>query len=237
MQYKVEFSNGRVFYMTKLKSSLVVAAMLLALPAFAEDASPHARWESAIAAFEKKDAKSPPPKHANLFVGSSSIVMWNLEESFPEYEVINRGFGGSQTADSVHFADRIVIPHEPDVVFLYAGDNDIAAGKSPEQVFEDYKVFVAKVHEALPKTKIVYIAIKPSTARWKLVGKMREANALVEEETKSNDLLAFIDIDPLMLGDDGTPRKDFLLGDGLHLTKSGYAVWAQVVRPYLKPSK
>jgi lysophospholipase L1-like esterase len=215
----------------------IAAATLVTLfvfPVFAEEASPHARWEKAIQRFEEKDKESPPPKHANLFVGSSSIVMWNLDESFPEYEVINRGFGGSETADSTYFADRIVIPHEPDVVFLYAGDNDIAGGKSPAQVFEDFKAFVAKVHEALPDTKIVYIAIKPSTARWNLVGKMRETNALVEEETESNDLLAFIDIDPLMLGEDGTPREDFLLSDGLHLTKSGYAVWAEAVRPHLK---
>ncbi len=208
---------------------------VLSIPAFADDASPHVRWESAIAALEKKDAESPPPKHANLFVGSSSIVMWKLEESFPDHDVINRGFGGSQTSDSTYFADRIVIPHEPDVVFLYAGDNDIAAGKSPDQVFDDYKAFVAKVHTALPETKIVYIAIKPSIARWKLVDQMRRANALVQEETESNELLAFVDIDPLMLGEDGKPREDFLLGDGLHMTKAGYAVWAEVVKPYLKP--
>lgn len=215
----------------------IIGITLCALPAFAEDTSPHARWESAIAAFEKQDAESPPPKHANLFVGSSSIRMWKLEESFPQYEVINRGFGGSQTADSTYFADRIVIPYEPDVVFLYAGDNDIAGGKSPEQVFEDYKAFVAKVHDSLPDTKIVYIAIKPSIARWKLVGEMREANALIAKETESSDLLAFIDIDPLMLDEDGQPREDYLLGDGLHLTKSGYAVWAEVVKPYLKAAK
>jgi len=215
---------------------IITAIALLAFPAFADDASPHTRWEKAIQKFEEQDKVSPPPKHANLFVGSSSIVMWDLDESFPEYEVINRGFGGSQTADSTYFADRIVIPHKPNVVFLYAGDNDIADGKSPAQVFDDYKAFVAKVHGALPKTKIVYIAIKPSTARWNLVDKMRKANALVEKETKSNELLAFIDIDPLMLDEDGKPREDFLLGDGLHLTKSGYAVWAEVVRPHLKPA-
>ena len=163
--------------------------------------------------------------------------MWKLEESFPEYEVINRGFGGSQTADSTYFADRIVIPYQPEVVFIYAGDNDIAAGKSPEQVFEDYKAFVAKVHGALPDTKIVYIAIKPSIARWNLVEEMRAANALIAKETESSDLLAFVDIDPLMLGEDGKPREDYLLGDGLHLTKSGYAVWAEVVKPYLKAAK
>jgi lysophospholipase L1-like esterase len=160
--------------------------------------------------------------------------MWDLEESFPEFDVINRGFGGSQTIDSVHFADRIVIKHAPDVVLLYAGDNDIAAGKTPKQVFEDFEAFVAKVHAALPETKIVYIAIKPSVARWNLVEDMRAANALIAAETEKHDLLAFVDIDPLMLGEDGKPREDYLLADGLHLTKDGYKVWAEVVRPHLK---
>ena len=219
--------------MKQIRLSILVA--LVIVPAFANDASPSARWETAIQKFEEQDAKSPPPKHANLFVGSSSIRMWNLEESFREFDVINRGFGGSQTIDSVHFAERIVIKHAPAVVVLYAGDNDIAAGKDAEQVFEDYKAFVAKVHDALPETKIAYIAIKPSTARWNLVDEMREANALVQAETEKSELLEFVDIDPLMLNDEGTPREDFLLGDGLHLTKDGYKVWADVVRPHLKP--
>ena len=211
--------------------SIAILALLFSLPAFADDTDPFARWEPAIQKFEKQDAKSPPPKHANLFVGSSSIRMWSLEESFPEFDVINRGFGGSQTADSVHFADRLVIKHAPAVVLLYAGDNDIAAGKDAEEVFEDYKAFVAKVHAALPETKIGYIAIKPSIARWNLV------DALIKAETEKNDLLEFIDIDPLMLNDEGEPRQDFLLDDGLHLTKEGYKVWADVVRPHLKPKE
>ena len=190
------------------------------------------RWEKDIAAFEAKDAKSPPPKRAVLFVGSSSIRMWNLKESVPGVEVLNRGFGGSEVADSVRYAKRIVIPPAPRVVVLYAGDNDLANGKSPKRVLADFKEFVGVVSGALPKTKIVYIGVKPSIQRWKLIDKIREANRLIHDyitEQKS-DKLAFVDVDKPMLDEDGKPRADLLLDDGLHLNEKGYELWAKLVR-------
>ena len=138
------------------------------------------RWESAIRDFEAQDRKQPPAPDGIVFVGSSSIRLWKLTESFPGLEAINRGFGGSQLADSVRYADRIVTAYRPKLVVLYAGDNDLAAGRSPEQVFADFKHFVAKVHAALPKTRILYIGIKPSLSRWKLIDKIRDANRRIK---------------------------------------------------------
>src|SRR5580765_197613 len=106
-----------------------------------------------IAAFATSDKSNPPPKDAILFLGSSSIRLWqSLAHDFPEHKVINRGFGGSHLADCALLADRIVIPYRPKMVLLYAGDNDIAEGRTPEEVFADFKTFVKKVHLALPKT-------------------------------------------------------------------------------------
>jgi lysophospholipase L1-like esterase len=190
------------------------------------------KWEKDIAAFEAQDAKTPPPKNAVLFVGSSSIRLWKLKESFPDLPTIHRGFGGSEVADSVRYAKRIVTPHAPRVVVLYAGDNDIANGKSPERVLADVKDFIALVKNALPETKIVYIGIKPSVQRWKLIDKIRAANRLVHDyvaEQKS-EKLAFVDVDRPMLGADGKPRADLLLDDGLHLNEQGYALWTKLLR-------
>lgn len=192
------------------------------------------RWEQAIAAFEKSDAKHPPPQNAILFAGSSSIRKWDLKRSFPKLTTINRGFGGSQIADSVHFADRIILKHKPKIVVLYAGDNDVAAGKSPQRVAADFRRFVQTVHKALPRTKILFIAIKPSLRRWKLVGKMRQANRLIAKQCAANDRLTYIDIDKPMLGKDGKPRPELFVKDGLHLSPAGYAVWAKLLRPHLK---
>lgn len=116
------------------------------------------RWEKAIQSFENKDKKTPPPKNAVLFVGSSSIRMWDLPKYFPGLKVINRGFGGSQVADSVQYMSRIITPHIPQVVVLYAGDNDIAAGKSPETVFSDFKKFADSLRRDLPEARLIYIS-------------------------------------------------------------------------------
>jgi lysophospholipase L1-like esterase len=193
------------------------------------------KWETDIAAFEAQDAKSSPPHGAVLFVGSSSIRLWNLKESFPDLQTINRGFGGSELADSVRYADRIVIKHRPSVVVLYAGDNDIAAGKSPKRILSDFQQFVRVVQCRLPDTKIIYIAVKPSIQRWSLIDKIRETNRLIHDDIagQKSDKLAFLDIEKPMLGDDGKPRADLLQNDGLHLNRDGYKLWASLLRPLL----
>jgi lysophospholipase L1-like esterase len=191
------------------------------------------RWEKTIQRFEAGDAKSPPKAGGILFIGSSSIRGWKLGEFFSDLSVINRGFGGSQIVDSTQFAERIVFPYKPKTIVLYAGDNDVAAGKSPKQVAADYGAFVAKVQAALPNTKIVYIAIKPSIKRWALVEKMREANRLIRTATEKDSLQAFVDIDKPMIGADGRPRKELFLKDGLHLNADGYKLWAKLVRAEL----
>ena len=207
------------------------------LPSCAEEPkppSPSARWEKSIAAFEAADAKSPPTKGGIVFVGSSSIRMWKLEESFPGLNVLNRGFGGSEVADSLHFADRIIFPYEPTHVVVYAGDNDIAKGKTPQRVASDFKKLTDAIHERLPKTHVLFIAIKPSTKRWSMYEKMADANQRIRDQAELDDLLTFIDIATPMLGEDGTPKAELFLGDGLHLTPKGYALWTPLVKAGLK---
>ncbi len=191
-------------------------------------------WEKAIQAFEARDQKTPPPKGAILFAGSSSIVGWNLPKYFPDLKAVNRGFGGSAIADSVEHADRILIPLEPRIVVFYAGDNDVASGKAPEKVCDDYKAFVKKVHDALPETKIIFITIKPSIARWKLWDKMQAANKLIAEFVKSDKRLGYVDVGPPMLGEDGKPKAELFVKDGLHLSAEGYKLWTSLVLPQLK---
>ncbi len=196
--------------------------------------APPDRWEKAIAAFEARDKTDPPPKHALLFVGSSSIRGWDLGVSFPDRMTINRGFGGSEISDSIRYADRIIIPYQPRVVVVYAGDNDIAKGKDAKTVFKDYRTFTRTIHESLPKARIVFVAIKPSIKRWGLVEEMRKANRMIREATTKDARLEFVDVDTPMIGDDGQPRKELFKADGLHLNKQGYELWAKLVRPHLK---
>ena len=192
------------------------------------------RWESSIAEFEADDEANPPAEGGIVFLGSSSIRMWDVQKWFPDLPVVNRGFGGSQIADSVFFAERVVVPRKPRVIVFYAGDNDIAGGKTPERVFADYEAFVAKIHKNLPETKIVYIAIKPSLRRWNLVEPMRKANQMIEELSSKDDLLEYIDVDAPMLGEDGRPREELFRKDGLHMTDAGYKIWTDLVMPHVR---
>lgn len=193
-----------------------------------------ARFEKDIAALEASDKTNRPPRRPILFVGSSSIRLWKtLAEDFPKHKVLNRGFGGSHVSDSVAFAERIVTPYKPRMVLMYAGDNDIGAGKTPEQVLKDFQAFVAKVHAADKKTKIAYIAIKPSLKRWNLVGQVKEANRLIAEYCKSDKRLDYIDVFTPMLGADGKPKPELFVKDGLHMTPEGYAIWTAVVKKHL----
>jgi lysophospholipase L1-like esterase len=191
-----------------------------------------APFAAEIEAFEQSDRTNPPPQNAVLFVGSSSIRLWKtLKQDFPDLTVINRGFGGSQVADSVRYADRIVLPYRPKAVVLYAGDNDLAAGKPPQQVLADFVAFESKVHAALPRTPVLYLAIKPSIARWNLIDKIRQANRLISDyAAQSKGKVVYVDTFTPILGLDGKPRADLLIGDGLHLNAEGYRVWTPVLR-------
>jgi lysophospholipase L1-like esterase len=225
--------------MTISRALVTVLAFILAsvgTPGSAQPSQPGPqRWEADIRAFEEADRKAPAPEGAVLFVGSSSIRMWDtLQRDFPDVRLVQRGFGGSTLADVVFYADRIILPYRPRMVVVYAGDNDLAAGKTPETVFADYKALVRKIRRALPRTRIAFIAIKPSLARWKLIASIRKANALIEEHASRHRRLRYVDVFTPMLDRDGTPRKELFVEDGLHLNARGYALWKDVLAPTLR---
>jgi len=193
-----------------------------------------ARWEKEIAAFEARDRTNRPPKGCIVFVGSSSIRLWtNLAADCPSVPVVNRGFGGSQLADSGNCAERIILPYEPRQVVIYAGGNDINAGKPPELVYGDFVALVTKVHSQLPHARIAYIASAPNPSRWSQVEKVRRLNALVEAHCHRHRI-KFINVFPLMLGPDGQPKPDIFVADRLHMNAKGYGIWKEAVAPCLR---
>jgi CubicO group peptidase (beta-lactamase class C family) len=200
---------------------------------FQQSAVDALRWESAIRALQERDRRDPPASGSVVFVGSSSIRRWDLPTYFPNLPVVNSGFGGSHMADSVEFADRIVTRHKPRVVVVFAGGNDIAAGKRAETVAADFRQLAEAIHSELPKTRIVCISIKPSEKRWKMIGEIRKTNALLEKFAQQDCRIVYVDVDRPMLGPDGKPRRELLHADGLHLSPAGYALWTSLVRPHL----
>jgi len=194
------------------------------------------RWEPAIQKFEEADTIAPPAKGGIVFVGASSIVRWNLEQSFPDLKgmAINRGFGGSEMADAAKYASRVVIPYAPRVVVLYPGENDIARGVSSDAVSEGFQKFYDTVHGALSDARIVAIGLKPTPVRWQFIGEMRRANALIRSYCERHENCVYIDVHPDMMGADGKPKPELFVADGEHMTPAGYEIWTRLVRPHLK---
>ena len=190
------------------------------------------RFEDEIASFEAADRISPPSKGSVLFVGSSSIRVWpDLKADFPNIDVLQRGFGGSTLDEVDHYVPRIVLPYCPRLIVLYAGDNDLAEGRTPEQILADFKTFVGLVRPPMPTTRIVFVSIKPSTARVALLGKMREANTLVRQYIATDPSLTYVDVFTPMLGPTGVPRGELFQSDGLHMNAQGYAIWRGLLQP------
>lgn len=221
-------------------SSFLALAALLVLPferaGFAvEAAHDFGKWERDISAYEQMDRTNPPPKGALLFIGSSTIRRWtSLAQDFPQHKVINRGFGGSEIADATHFADRIIFPYSPRMVLLRAGGNDINAGKSPEQVFSDFKEFVATVQAKLPEADIVFISLCPSVARWKQADKEKALNSMVQQYARQAPRVKYLETYDISLGPNGEPRPELFVADKLHFNADGYQLLAARVRSWLQ---
>jgi lysophospholipase L1-like esterase len=221
--------------------SLLLAALAMACagapgpagPALDPLSSPD--WERDMQRFAAEDAAKPPPPRPVVFTGSSSIRMWDsLAADFPGVPVLNRGFGGSQLRDAVWYADQVAVRYRPRMVVLYAGDNDLNAGRTPEQVLADFRAFVARIRRDLPHVPIAYIAIKPSPARAHLLSAMRAANDLIRSEAARAERIAFIDVFTPMLGAGGQPRPELFLEDRLHMNRAGYDLWRRLVAPSLR---
>jgi hypothetical protein len=214
---------------------LSISVLLFALPARVAPAEEtnhdFAKWEKAIAAFEQSDATNPPPKGGVEFIGSSTIGRWKtLSQDFPGQPVFNRGFGGSEIVDSTRFAPRVIFPYAPRMIVLRAGGNDLWAGKSPEQVFADFKEFTAAVRAKLPDTEIVFLSLSPSVARWKQHAQEKEANRLIENFVHSTPRLKYVETYDLPLGADGQPRPELFVADKLHFNADGYKLLVERVR-------
>jgi lysophospholipase L1-like esterase len=193
------------------------------------------RMEKEIKAFEAADAKAKPPEGAIVCTGSSSMRGWRgtIQEDLAPLTVIPRGFGGSNTNDLLHFADRVVLAYQPRAVVVYEGDNDIKAGIPPEKIAATFKAFVEKVHARLPEARVYVLSIKPSPSRWELWPAMQATNELLKAQCEGNRLLTYIDVAAGMLDGNGQPKPDLYQQDRLHLVRKGYEIWRDAVRPVL----
>lgn len=189
-----------------------------------------------IAAFKKQDSLAMPPRDAILFTGSSSFRLWkNIDSYFPGYTIINRGFGGSTLTDMIRYVKDIIYPYQPKQIIIYCGENDFAADTSlyPAQVAARFEELFNLIRAKYKKVPIAYVSMKPSPSRQQLMPRYHVANVMIRNFLKKKKRTAFIDVYSAMLLPDGNPMPDIFIQDRLHMNEKGYAIWKNIITPYL----
>ncbi|MBP8095795.1 MAG: hypothetical protein KAZ27_10850 [Saprospiraceae bacterium] len=212
---------------------LVLAFFLLNLSYSALAQRP---FQNEIDQFKKQDQVSPPTAGQILLVGSSSFRRWtNVQGRFPGYPILNRGFGGSTLPDVIGFAQDIIIPYHPKQVAIYCGENDLAADSTinGKTIFKRFRTLSKIIRSGLPGCPILFVAVKPSPSRARVLDKVIDANARISRYCRKHKNYAFADVFTPMLGPDHKPMEDLFVGDMLHMNEKGYDIWTRVIQPYL----
>jgi hypothetical protein len=187
-----------------------------------------------IEAFLAQDRTAPPPREAILFIGSSIFNQWTtLKEQMAPLPVFNRAFGGSRTWEVLHYMDKIVLPYQPRIIVYYTGSNDVNAGESAPAIEARTKAFITRAHEALPGTRIYYVAINRSPdkrARWNVVD---EVNADLKALAATTPYLKYLDLNPVLFDARGEPRGELYRPDGLHFFAPAYELFTAIIKPVL----
>ncbi len=214
------------------RSLFFLALVILVIPASL--AQPYAKE---IADFKKQDSVSFPESGQILFVGSSSFTLWkDVQQYFPQYPIINRGFGGSTLPDVTRYEADIIFPYKPKQIVIYCGENDIANDSTVTGavVFERFKKLYDDIRLNLGKVPIVYVSMKPSPSRWHLREKQTDGNERIRKFLRKKKRRAvFVDVWPGMLGADGKPREELYIADKLHMNAQGYIIWQKLLEPLL----
>ena len=220
--------------MTWLKYILSFFLLFFILPGFTQDAGmPYAED---IVRFKEIDKINPPPQYAILFAGSSSFTLWkDVQDYFPGFTIINRGFGGSTLLDQIHYVENIVFPYSPKQIVIYCGENDLASSDtiSSDLVTNRFVTWFNLVRTELPDVRITYVSMKPSPSRWHLAEKFIEANRNIHKFIDSQTNAAFVNIWDSMLNENNRPDPDLFLDDSLHMNTNGYRIWQKLIQPEL----
>jgi hypothetical protein len=218
----------------KLKVMLGLALMLMSSGLRAQQGFP---FDNEIRAFKHQDSLHFPKPDGILFIGSSSIRLWDdLEQRFPNEPIIKRGVGGSELSQLVdYFTPYILFPYHPRKIFIYAGENDIAAGKSAQNVTENFIKLWKLIRSKLPDAKIYFMSIKPSPSRKKYFAVVSQANKMIRKFLYKKPHGRYIDLSTVILNvKTGQPDSSLFKPDYLHLNTMGYDRWQRVLKPFVK---
>ena len=220
--------------MKQVKINLISIIFLLIATLYSNAQDPK-RFKNDVDELAGKEYNFNNNQKLVVFAGSSSIRMWkDVQSYFPEYNVVNNGFGGSQFSDLLYFYDEVILKQKPEILFIYEGDNDINDKKKPGKILKEAKQLTVKIKKDLPETQIIFISPKPSIARVHLKNEYIKFNKKLNKYCKKQDNIGFVDVWFPMLDSHGNVYKDVFLEDGLHMNKKGYDIWAKVIDGFLE---
>ncbi|MDB4584194.1 GDSL-type esterase/lipase family protein [Draconibacterium sp.] len=212
---------------------LILITFLFAI--LASNAQDPTRFKDQVNELFNAEYNFSPDKKLVVFTGSSSVRKWeDVQERFPGYNVINNGFGGSHFSDLLYYYNELITKQTPDFLFVYEGDNDVAGEKKTSKIYKDAKTLVKKLQRDLPSTKVVFIAPKPSVARWHLKKEYTRINKKLKKLCKKTDGFVFADVWQAMLDENGMVYQDIFVEDNLHMNSKGYDIWTKVIVEFLE---
>jgi lysophospholipase L1-like esterase len=216
----------------KISSISIIAIFLLSSILNAQDPK---RFQKEIDTIDLTYKSKVNMKDLIVFTGSSSIRRWkNIGTYFPGKNIINTGFGGSQMSDLVYYSDSVITKYKPVQVFIYEGDNDVAAGKKVEEIVKDAEGLFNNLTNKIPGIQIVIISVKPSVSRWKLKDEYLKLNKGYRNFSMTNKNVKYIDVWNPLLDENGIPKKEIFISDSLHINKIGYDIWAKKISEYIR---
>ena len=218
---------------------LALVLFIIALPATAQRDIDPTRWEPAMQRFEEQDRLHPPAEGAILLTGSSSIARWNDQAvaALAPLTVIPRGFGGSVMEDVLYHLDRVALKYKPRAILIYEGDNDTSFGIPEAKIVGQFQQIVAKVHAALPETRIYVLSVKPSVLRLDVWPAAQRVSAELKTIAQHDPLVYFVDVATPFLKADGHVMTDIFVEDNLHLNDMGNLIWGAAIRAALMPQE
>lgn len=218
--------------MRSLQLFWILGLLLTGITGNAQETIPFAKEVREIV--QRNDSLWNASEATIVFTGSSSIRLWkDLEQRFPKHQVLNSGFGGSQTADLLQHLEKLVLRYQPVKVFIYEGDNDIFAKKRPRKILATTLEIVRRLTSAKPTPEIILISAKPSISRWKFRRKYKRLNKKFLKLAQQLPKVNFVDVwHPMLNG--RKVRKDIFVSDGLHMNAIGYEIWYQVIKEHVE---
>jgi lysophospholipase L1-like esterase len=214
---------------------LKVIYFVIFLAAFFCQSQTSTRFKNEVGLINQKyDSLWNASQETIVFTGSSSVRMWkNIQELFPEYQIINSGFGGSQTIDLLNYTDDLILKYKPKKIFIYEGDNDISDKKRLKDILNSFSIIISKIKKQNEAVQIILISPKPSIARWHLKRKYIKLNKKLKKMCEDNDYLEFANVWDVML-EKRKVKKGLFIDDGLHMNDEGYKLWYSVIKNYVQ---